>query len=77
MTKNSDDRAPLAYDIKGLMKATGRKRSSIYKAIASGHLIVRKAGRSTVILRSDVESWLQNLPVFKPSGCASCCEAAA
>lgn len=57
---------PLAYDIKGLVKATGRKRSSIYKDIREGLLVVRKAGRSTVILHEDVMAWLRGLPRLMP-----------
>lgn len=56
------DNSILSYDIKGLIKATGRKRSSIYKDIRAGLLRIRKAGRSTVILRDDAVKWLQALP---------------
>jgi len=71
MTRNFDENNPLSYDIKGLIKATGRKRSSIYKDISAGLLRVRKAGRSTVILRDDAVAWLQALPAWKPSRLAS------
>lgn len=56
---------PLAYDIKSLIKATGRGRSAIYQEIAAGRLKARKAGRRTVILHGDAVEWLDALPLLK------------
>jgi|APCry1669193181_1035450.scaffolds.fasta_scaffold176602_2 excisionase family DNA binding protein len=40
-------------------------RSTVYKALASGHLKGRKNGRSTIILIEDAEEWLKSLPSYK------------
>lgn len=53
----------LSYDIKGLVKASGRSRSSIFADIAAGRLIARKAGRRTIILYEDAVAWLKALPI--------------
>jgi excisionase family DNA binding protein len=37
-------------------------RDNIYRAIRDGDLRARKAGRRTLILRTDLEAYLQNLP---------------
>jgi excisionase family DNA binding protein len=37
-------------------------RSGIYDAIRAGDLLARKAGRKTLVLRSDLEAYLANLP---------------
>ena len=37
-------------------------RSSIYDAIKGGQLVVRKAGRRTIILQADWEAFLNALP---------------
>jgi excisionase family DNA binding protein len=36
--------------------------NTIYRAINSGELVARKLGARTLILRSDLEAWLQKLP---------------
>lgn len=40
-------------------------RSGIYEAVRAGQLEARKAGRKTLILRSDLEAYLANLPTLK------------
>jgi excisionase family DNA binding protein len=40
-------------------------RDLIYAAIRAGDLRARKAGRRTLILRSDLEAYLQELPGLK------------
>jgi excisionase family DNA binding protein len=37
-------------------------RASLYAAIKRGELIARKRGRSTLVLREDLEAFLKNLP---------------
>lgn len=39
-------------------------RSSIYGALRDGELVARKAGRRTVILRQDLETWLLSRPAY-------------
>ena len=41
---------------------SGLGRTFLYKAIANGELIARKAGRRTIILPPDLEAYLRNLP---------------
>jgi excisionase family DNA binding protein len=43
-------------------KLTSIGRSKLYEAIGEGRLQVRKFGRRTVILRSDLEGFLAALP---------------
>jgi hypothetical protein len=58
---------PLAYDVAGLAKSSGRCRSIIFEDIAAGRLTARKAGGKLVILYDDAKAWLHNLPVRAPS----------
>lgn len=58
---------PLAYDIRGLMKATGKGRTTIFADIAAGRLTARKAGGKLIILYEDARAWLLALPVREPS----------
>ncbi len=56
---------PLAYDIPGACAVSGDNgRTAIYRAIADGELPAKKFGRKTLILRSDLLSWLQSLPAI-------------
>lgn len=56
----------LAYDVKGLMKATGWKRWKIQEDIAAGRLIARKSAGKLIILKDDAVAWLKSLPVREP-----------
>lgn len=53
---------PLAVSIADAAKLSGLGRSSIYNAINSGSLKVRKAGRRTIISMADLTSWLDAMP---------------
>lgn len=37
-------------------------RTKAYEEIDAGRLKIRKLGRKTLILRTDAEAWLENLP---------------
>ena len=52
----------LAYTIPEAVEVSGRSRTSLYGSFKSGKLIARKDGTRTVILASDLRSWLENLP---------------
>lgn len=56
---------PFAVSILEAVRISGLGRSSIYKAIASGHLQVRKAGRRTIIEISALHDYITQLPVSK------------
>lgn len=54
-----------ALTIKDFTQAYGVGRSFTYSEMAAGRLPFRKAGRRTLILRSDAEQWAASLPVGK------------
>lgn len=55
-------RLKLAYSIRDLMAASGLGRTFIYEEIKSERLIVRKAGRRSIVLRDDALAWLSSFP---------------
>ena len=54
---------PLALSIAEACRVAGIGRTKIYEAIANGTLTARKFGKRTIILRSDLKSFLSRLPV--------------
>jgi excisionase family DNA binding protein len=42
---------------------SGIGRTTLYAAIKSGALVARKCGKRTIILRSDLITWLNALPL--------------
>ncbi|HEY0959754.1 MAG TPA: helix-turn-helix domain-containing protein [Novosphingobium sp.] len=56
--------APIAVTIPEAVRLSGTSRTSIYEAMKRG-LPAKKAGRRTLIMLSDLESWLANLPVYQ------------
>ena len=55
----------LAYSIDEVCAIAGVGRTYIYNAISACDLTARKAGRRTLILRSDLEAWLAGLPAVE------------
>lgn len=53
----------MALSISEAVEITGLCRDTIYRAIGSGALVARKNGKRTLILRSELESFLTSLPV--------------
>lgn len=53
---------PLAVSIADAAKLSGLGRSSIYNAINSGALKVRKAGRRSIIATADLNAWIDAMP---------------
>lgn len=49
---------------------SGLGRTSIYGAVKSGALKARKAGRRTIVLKSDLQAWLAALPTIEPAQAA-------
>jgi hypothetical protein len=54
----------LALSIPDLMEASGLGRTFIYEEIKAGRLIVRKAGRRSIVLSHDARNWLASLPML-------------
>ena len=59
--------ARLAHSIREVMKITGLGRSFIYQEIKAGRLVVKKAGRRTLIFDTDLKAWLASLPGKAPT----------
>lgn len=56
---------PIAYGPVQAAHASGLTRTRIFEEIAAGRLKARKSGRRTLILRSELERYLNNLPVVE------------
>jgi excisionase family DNA binding protein len=61
MTKSTPQKK-IAYSIVDVTDLTGLGRSFVYEAIKAGNLIVRKAGRRTLVFDADLNAWLASLP---------------
>jgi excisionase family DNA binding protein len=46
----------------------GIGRTKIYQAISTGELVARKYGKRTLILRTDLQDFLTNLPTVQANG---------
>ncbi len=57
----------LAYTLDQSCRIAGVGKTSIYEAIANGELTARKRCRRTLIMRADLETWLQSLPTTQPT----------
>jgi excisionase family DNA binding protein len=57
----------LAYSIEEAARVSRTSRSALYEVIGRGELTVRKRGRKTLVLASDLQSWLNSLPRMVPS----------
>jgi hypothetical protein len=62
----ADKKRKLAFSIAELVEVSNLGRSFIYEEIKAGHLVARKAGRRTLVLHEDAESWLTSLPTHQP-----------
>lgn len=52
----------LAYSVEEAAACLGLSRAHMYRMIAQGRLKPRKAGKRTLILRSDLVAFLEALP---------------
>lgn len=52
----------MAVSIEDAMRISGLGRQMIYDEINAGRLVARKAGRRTLILTSELSSYLKSLP---------------
>jgi excisionase family DNA binding protein len=55
----------LAHSIADVTKITGVGRSFIYEEINAGRLVVKKAGRRSLIFDADLKAWLASLPEMR------------
>ena len=51
-----------AYAIKEVQEVTGFGKTTVFAAIKAGNLVARKYGGRTVVLDSDLNAFLKNLP---------------
>jgi excisionase family DNA binding protein len=57
-----DITAQISLTILQATQLAALSRSYLYEAIQRGELPIRKAGRRTLVLRQDLENWLNSLP---------------
>ena len=57
----------LAYSIRDVIKAGGPGKTKLFEAIKAKQLPVRYIGRRVLILRNDLEAYLQSLPTENPN----------
>ncbi|MCW2309903.1 helix-turn-helix domain-containing protein [Rhodobium gokarnense] len=57
-----DQADTLAYSVQEACRACGIGKTTLYAAIKAGHLTPRKLGTKTLILRRDLEGFLERLP---------------
>ncbi len=54
----------LSYNIDEVQALTGVGRTRLYEAMKEGKLKARKFGNKTMILKRDLEEFLDNLPTY-------------
>jgi hypothetical protein len=63
-----NDSQRLAYSIDDITKQVGIGRSLLFEEIKAGRLLVKKAGRRTLVIDADLRAWLSNLPAKSAGG---------
>lgn len=58
----------ISLTIKQACKVSGIGKTKLYELINSGALPAKKLGKSTFILKSDLENFLTNLEEYKTEG---------
>jgi excisionase family DNA binding protein len=66
-TKDFDARELLALSVSEAGQLIGIGRTAVFNEIREGRLQAKKCGRRTLILRSDLDTWLARLPNRKSS----------
>lgn len=67
MASHHNETPPLAYDVEGLMRASGWGKTKIKDDIAAGKLKARRGAGKLVILYEDARAWLLAMPECEPS----------
>lgn len=57
--------SPITVSVPDAVRLTGWSRSAIYEALRRQDLKAKKAGRRTLILYSDLEAFVSNLPTYQ------------
>ena len=55
---------PIALTVEEAAYAAKVSRSELYRALQRGDLMAKKQGRRTLILRADLQSYLDGLPKY-------------
>ena len=58
---------PIAYTVAEAAQAARISRTRLYAAVAAGELTLRKNGRRSIVLATDLRRFLENLPALPPS----------
>lgn len=53
----------IAMTVKEAVKETGLSRSRLYEVFNSGAIKPRKAGKTTLVLRTELEAYVKSLPL--------------
>jgi excisionase family DNA binding protein len=53
-----------AYSVAEVLALTGLGRDKFYKLVHEGKIPARKAGRRTLVLATDLQHFLENLPTL-------------
>ena len=57
-----------AHSVNELVKNTGLGKTNLYQLIKDGELKAKKLGKRTLVLDSDLNEFLNNLPDYKVGG---------
>ncbi len=61
----------IALSIRECVLLVGVGRSYLYNEIAAGRLVAKKAGRRTIVSKTDLNDWLSRLPDMPAAGSKS------
>lgn len=61
------DTEPLAHTIPQACKIAATSRTELYRAIGRGELTLRKRGKRSLILATELRRWVEALPAATPN----------